>query len=166
MLRSGTFSKFGTVPAIMATCKYWKNLSRGSPLSSYNIWQDAKNSWHAAKSTPHDPPWSWSDPYLTSVPKIGQEKAVFCVFLTLTFDPDLPKISIRSPMSIYITKIRSVGLLAAAGEVVTDRRNHRPLLWIKRSNFDNIIFEPAYSNIQDSLDQCPIKEIISFKSVF
>ncbi len=164
-----------------------RNLPRGSPLSSYNIWQDDKNSWHAAQSTPHDPLWSWLDPYLTSVPKIGPEEAVcFWVFdldlipLTLicqkpacghaadvrlhtknqvcrsiggswrggygwtesvfvdiwpwplTFDHDFPKTGMRSAMSMYIPKIRSVGLLAAAGEVVMlNGKNHRSLLWIQ-----------------------------------
>ncbi len=56
------------------------NISKWSLLLSYNIWQDAKNSWPAAKSTAPDPPRSWSDPYLTSVPKIGPENLFFLLF--------------------------------------------------------------------------------------
>ena len=45
----------------------------------------------------------------------------------------------KSVLVLYIPKIRSVGLFAAAGEVVThertdgrtDGKNHRPLLWIE-----------------------------------
>ncbi len=76
MFRPGTFLKYGNSPIL-------KDLSRGSPLSYYNIWQDAKNSWHAAKvphltqpgpDQTHD---STSIKYLTSVLTIGPEKAVF-----------------------------------------------------------------------------------------
>ncbi len=44
--------------------------AKGCPFLSNNIWQYAKNSWHTAKSTPHDhadPPWSQLTAYLTSV---------------------------------------------------------------------------------------------------
>ena len=63
--------------------------SKASPLSSYNIWQNAKHSWRAAKSTPPDPYRSQLTLYLTSVTKIGPEKAHFRGYLTLgplTFD--------------------------------------------------------------------------------
>ena len=56
--------------------------SKASPLSSYNIWQNAK-------STPPDPYRSQLTLYLTSVTKIGPEKAHFRGYLTLgplTFD--------------------------------------------------------------------------------
>ena len=53
------------------------------------IWQDAKNSWYAAKGTLPDPPWSQRTLYLTSVTKIGPEKAYFPTYLTLTFDPEI-----------------------------------------------------------------------------
>ena len=62
------------------------SLSRGGLLWFSNVWQVAKFSWHAAKSTPPDPPRSWIVPHLATVTKIGPEKAYFCGFLTLTFD--------------------------------------------------------------------------------
>ena len=57
MLRSGTFfyqiwhlaSHNGNLPTP-------GDLSRGGLLSFPNFWQDAKISWHAANSTPPDPP--------------------------------------------------------------------------------------------------------------
>ncbi len=63
------------------------DLSRGNPMSSYNIWQDRNFSWHIAKSTPPDPPRSKrAGPYLTTLTKITPEKAHFCGWMTLTFD--------------------------------------------------------------------------------
>ncbi len=62
------------------------NLSKGDALLIYNFWPIAKISWHAAKSIPLHPPWSWLDTYLTSITKICPENAVLCGFLTLTFD--------------------------------------------------------------------------------
>ncbi len=44
-------SHTGTLPIL-------PNRSTGCPLSSYNIWQNAKYNWHAAKGTPSDPPCS------------------------------------------------------------------------------------------------------------
>ncbi len=85
MLRTGTFSN-------LAHCQpHWQlantgNPSRGGPLSVYNFWQVAKFSWHAANSTPPDPPWFWIVPRIARVTKIGQEKAYFHGYLTLTFD--------------------------------------------------------------------------------
>ncbi len=55
------------------------NHSRGSPLSSYNIWQNA-NIVGTLPKVPHP------TPYLTSVTKIGPEKAHCRGYLTLTFD--------------------------------------------------------------------------------
>ncbi len=59
MLRSGSFSKFGILPITITTCQYLEGFLGEAPLSSYNIWQDAKNSRRPAKSTPLDPPWSY-----------------------------------------------------------------------------------------------------------
>ncbi len=72
----------------LAPCQpQWHNAnSWGSPLSFYNIWQGAKNSWHSAKGTPPDPHRSWSDIYLTSMTQTGPEKAHFPTCLTLTLD--------------------------------------------------------------------------------
>ena len=52
--------------------------SRGHTLFSYNIWHNAKKSWHATKSTPTDPSW-----YLTAVTNIGPEKAYFLWIIDL-----------------------------------------------------------------------------------
>ncbi len=116
------FSKFGTLPAITATCQCWDIFLEESPCPPATFGKMPKIVGNLPKVPPHDPPWFWSDPYLTSVPKIGPEKTVFCGFLTVTFDLDLPKTNMRSPMSMYIPKIRSIGLLAASGEVVTEER--------------------------------------------
>ncbi len=69
----------GTLPIV-------GNLSRGGTLLFYNIWRAAKNSWHAAKSTPPDPHWSWWVTYQASLTRDCPEKAYFCGFLILTFD--------------------------------------------------------------------------------
>ena len=55
-------------------------------LSFSNFWQVAKISWHAANSIPPDPPWFWIVPHIAHVINIGQEKAYFHGYLTLTFD--------------------------------------------------------------------------------
>ena len=110
--------------------------SRWSPLSFCNIWQAAKISWHAAKSTSPDPLWSWIDQNLAPVTKRRCRNLFFVLFLPwpLTFDLDLPKTGMLSSMSTLTPKIMSIGSLAAAGEVVTvwhtDGKNYRPLLWI------------------------------------
>ncbi len=63
-------SNTGTLPIL-------PDYSRGSPLSSYNIWLNAKYNWLAAKSTPPDPHRSQLTSCLVSVTKIGPEKAHF-----------------------------------------------------------------------------------------
>ncbi len=60
--------------------------SRGGLLSFSNFWQTAKNSWHAANSTPPDPPWSWIVPQIAPMTEIGPKKAYLHGYLTLTFD--------------------------------------------------------------------------------
>ncbi len=153
MLRSGTFSKFGTLPAIMATCQHWETFLDEAPCppTTFDYYgQDAKNSWHAAKSTPHDPPWSWPDHYLTFVPKIGQEKAVYCGFLTLTFNLDLPKIGIRSKMSIYIQKnqvCRSIGGSRRGGYGWTEN----PILTKSEAS---VLFSEFYRSCHPLSTQC------------
>ncbi len=114
---SGTCTHFATFPAILATCQYWETyLEEGFPSFS-NFWQVAKISWHPAKGTPPDPPWSRSNTHLISVTKIDPEKAYFYGFPTLTFDLELQKISKLSPKPITIPKFRSVGPSAVAGDL-------------------------------------------------
>ncbi len=83
----------------------------GIPLLSYNIWQGANNSWQAAKSTPLDPLWSWSEPYLTSVPKIGppQKKAFFVDFWPWTLTLGHKKISLLPMRPIFMPNIEVLG---------------------------------------------------------
>ena len=97
------------------------DLSRRSPVSFYNIWQAANISWHAAKSTSPDPLRSWMDQNLAPVTKSRHKNLFYVLFWprTLTFDLDLPKIGMRSSMSIPIPKIMSIGPLATAGEVIS-----------------------------------------------
>ncbi len=97
------------------------DLSRGSPLSFYNIWQDAKISWHAANSASPDPLRPWMDQNLAPVTKSRRKNLFFALFWPwpLTFDPDLPKIGMRSSISIPIPKIMSIGPLVTAGEAIT-----------------------------------------------
>ncbi len=83
MLRTATFIKFGNLPATLETCQYWETFIEGAP-SFYNFWQVAKICWHAANSTPPDPPWIV--PHTAPVTKIGLEKAYFHGYLTLTLD--------------------------------------------------------------------------------
>ncbi len=101
------------------------NLSRGGPQSFYNFWQVAKISWHAANSTPPDPPWSWIVPHISYMTKIGPEKAYFHGYLTLTFDLNLPQIIELAMRYIGIPKLRPLGPLAAAGVRVTHGRKAR-----------------------------------------
>ncbi len=137
-LRSGTFSKFGTLPATMATCQYWETFLEEAPCPPTTFGKMPKIVGmlpKLPKSTPYDPPWSWSDPYLTSGPKIDPENAVFCGFWTLTSDrwPWFAKnrhavtdVQIHAKNQVHW----SIGCNSRGGYTWTDRRNHRPLLWI------------------------------------
>ncbi len=131
ILRSWTFSKVGTLPATLATCQYWETFLEDAPCPLTTFGKMPK----IVGTLPKVPHMTLPGPDQT---KIGPEKAFSVDFWPwpLTLDLDLTKTGMRSPMSIYMPKIRSLGLLAAAGEVVTNERtdgkNHRPLLWISK----------------------------------
>ena len=105
-----------------------------SPLSSYDIWQNAKYSWQPANSAPPDPHRSQSTTYLTSVTKIGPEKAQFCGQLTLTFDLGSQKISLSpsSPISMQKIKFKVHWLcpFRCVNDGWTDGRIRRKYIWI------------------------------------
>ncbi len=121
MLRRWDFYIFWHLASYTGNLPILGNLSGVGLPSFSNVWQVAKISWHAAKGTPPDPPWSWIVPNIASATKSAQKRHIFMDFRPrpLTFDRDFPKISKRPSGHILIPKFRSVGPSAAAGEVET-----------------------------------------------
>ena len=100
MLRLWDFYQFWHLPSHTGNLPILEN-PRGGLLSFSNFWQVAKISWHAANSTPSDPPWFWIVPHIAPVTKIGPEKAYFHGSLTLTFDL-WPQFAKKSQVSLEI----------------------------------------------------------------
>ncbi len=86
MLRFWDFYTFWHLASYTGSFPILGNLPGGGLPSFSTFWQVAKIRWHAAKSTPPDPPWSLIVPHIAPVTKIGPEKAYFSGFFTLTFD--------------------------------------------------------------------------------
>ncbi len=88
ILRPRNFSTFDTgLASHPGNLPILEHLSRRGFLPFSNFWQIAKISWHAANSTPSDPPWSWIVPHIALMTRIGLENACFHGHLALTFDP-------------------------------------------------------------------------------
>ncbi len=86
MLRLWNFYHFWHLASYTGNLATLENLSRGGLPSFYNFWQVAKISWHGAKGTPPDPPWSWTIPCTHS--PCDQNRPRKCIFLWIS-DLDL-----------------------------------------------------------------------------
>ncbi len=133
MLRFWDFYQFWHLANYTANLPILGNLSKAGLPSFSKFWQVARISWHAAKSTPHDPPWSWIVTHIAPVTKIGQEKAYSKDFWPwpLTYDPDLPKRVKPYSSPILIPKIRFISSSAEAGGRRKDGRKARKYIKIK-----------------------------------
>ncbi len=123
MLRMWDFYQFWHLASHTGSLPILGNPSRGGLLSFSNFWQVAKIGWHAANSTPPDPPWPWIVPHTAPVTNIEKRHIFMDIWpWPLTHDLNLSKRVELASRSIHTPKIKPLGPLVAAGGSVTHGR--------------------------------------------